>query len=138
MTLLFQSPCFGFWWEPQEGVFRLQSPGRALRCIAGIEVWQHGRVRTLTTDKLVSGRVVTSRLEDAHGQAEDAAIYYQEAQGLALSLFARVYPSRPFILLKVAVTNVGPESVNIRRFFVSTTPDGFEATAPPGGFYING
>ncbi|HQE92831.1 MAG TPA: alpha-galactosidase [Anaerolineae bacterium] len=109
-----------------------------MRCIAGIEVWQHGRVRTLTTDKLVSGRVVTSRLEDAHGQAEDAAIYYQEAQGLALSLFARVYPSRPFILLKVAVTNVGPESVNIRRFFVSTTPDGFEATAPPGGFYING
>ncbi len=138
MTLLFQSPCFEFWWESQQGAFRLQSPGRALRCVAGIEVVQRGHVRTLTTDKLPSGRVVTNRTEDAHGQAEGAAINYQEVQGLTLSLCARVYPSRPFVLLKIAVTNVGPESVNVRRFFLSTTPDGFQSIEPPTGFYVNG
>ncbi|HOT90632.1 MAG TPA: alpha-galactosidase [Anaerolineae bacterium] len=138
MTLLFQSPCFEFWWESQQGVFRLQSPGRALRCVAGIEVVQRGRVRTLATDKLPAGRVVTECTDDVHGQAMEATLSYQEVQGLALSLYVRVYPTRPFVLLKIAVTNVGPEPTWVRRFFISTTPDGFQATESPTGFYVNG
>jgi len=138
MTLLFQSPCFEVHWESHAGTLRLQSPGRALRCFFGVEVVQRGRVRTLTTDKLPSGRVVTEHVEDAHGQAEGAMIYHQEFQGLTLSVGVRVYPSRPFVLLKVAVTNVGPDPVQIRRFFVSTAPDGFESIEAPSGFYSNG
>ena len=138
MSLLFQSPCFEVRWESHTGTLRLQSPGRALRCFSGVEVVQHGRVRTLTTDKLPSGRVVTEHLEDAHGQAEGATIHHQEFQGLTLSVSVRVYPSRPFVLLKVSVTNVGPDPVQIRRLFVSTAPDGFESTEPPSGFYANG
>lgn len=138
MTLLFQSPCFEVRWEPHDGTLRLQSPGRALRCYSGVEVIQRGRIRTLTTDKLPSGRIVTEHLEDAHGQAEGATIHHQEFQGLTLSVSARVYPARPFVLLKVAVTNIGPDAVRVRRFFVGTMPDGFTSIEPPVGFYVNG
>lgn len=138
MSLLFQSPCFEVRWEPHSGTLRLQSPGRALRCYCGVEFVRHGRARMLTTDKLPSGRVTTEHLEDVHGQAETATIYRQEFQGLTLGVTVRGYASRPFVLLKVAVTNVGPDPVHIRRFFASTTPDGFESIEPPSGFYANG
>ena len=138
MPLLFQSPCFEVRWEPHTGTLHLQSPGRALRCFAGVEVVQRGHVRTLTTDKLPAGRVTAEHLEDAHGQAEGATICHQEFQGLALSLSVRAYPSRPFVLLKVSVTNVSPDPLQVRRFFVSTTPDGFTSIEPPSGFYSNG
>lgn len=138
MSLLFQSPCFEVRWEPHAGTLRLQSPGRALRCFFGVEIVQRGHVRTLTSDKLPAGRVVTDHLEDAHGQAQAATIYHQEYQGLTLNVSVRAYSSRPFVLLKVAVTNVGPDPVQIRRFFISTAPDGFESIEPPSGFYANG
>jgi len=77
MTLLFQSPCFEVRWEPHTGTLRLQSPGRALRCFSGVEVIQRGRVRTLTSDKLPSGRVTTEHLEDAQRQAEGATSCHQ-------------------------------------------------------------
>lgn len=138
MSLLFQSPCFEVRWEPHAGTVHLQSPGRALRCFCGVEVVQRGHVRVLTTEGLSSGRVMTERLEDAHGQAEAATIYHQEFHGLTLSVGVRVYASRPFAMLKVSVANASAEPVQIRRFFVSTTPEGFESTEPPTGFYTNG
>ncbi len=138
MTLLLQSPCFEFGWESQQGTFRLQSPGRALRCVAGIEVFRRGHGRILTTDKLPAGRVETTHGEDVQGQSEGAIISYLESQGLTLSLIVRVYPSRPFVLLKLTVTNVGPEPVHVRRFFINTIPDGFQSIEPPTGFYVNG
>ncbi len=138
MSLLFQSPCFEVRWEPHTGTLHLQSPGRALHCFFGVEVIRRRRVRTLTTDKLPAGRVTTEHLEDVQGQADGATIYLQEFQGLTLSVAIRVYASRPFVLLKVSVTNVGPDPVHVRRFFVRTTPDGFESIESPSGFYTNG
>ena len=124
MPRLLQSPSFDFFWEQQHGTFRLQSPGRALLGLMGAEVVRRGRVTASTTDQLPSGRVGQTAISDAHGPAEEVHIHCQEAHGAALSLCVRLYPSRPFALFKIKITNVGPDSLGIRRFFVSTLPDG--------------
>ena len=138
MAHLLQSPSFDFFWEPQQGTFRLQSPGRALCGVAGVEVVRRGRVTTLTTDKVPSGRAFQTTVADAHGSAEEAHIHCQEAQGVALGLSVRLYPSRPFALFKIKITNVGPDPLKVRRFFITTLPDGFQSLEPPTGVYVNG
>ncbi len=138
MTLLLQSPSFELWWEPQKGTFRLQSPGRSLEGFAGVEVVHRKRVCTLTSNQLSPGRVSRRMVEDAQGQAEEIHVHYQETMGLALCLRLRLYPSRPFVLARVSVTNVGPDPVLIRRFFLRTVPGGLKPTTPPTGFYRSG
>lgn len=138
MVRLLQSPSFELMWEPQQGFFRLQSPGRALEVIAGADFDQRGRMCVLTSDNLPPGRAAQSTLEDAHGQAEQASIHFQEAQGVSLKVCMRLYPSRPFALFRISITNVGPAPLNVRRFFVETLPDGLESIAEPTGFYVNG
>ena len=138
MVRLLQSPSFDLMWDPQQGVFRLQSPGRALVVIVGADFVQRGHRCVLTTDNLPPGRIAQSTLEDAHGQVDQVSIHFQEAQGVSLKVCARLYPSRPFALFKASITNVGSDSLNVRRFFVETLPDGLESTAEPTGFYANG
>jgi alpha-galactosidase len=77
-------------------------------------------------------------VEDVHGKAQVLRAQYQEALGLALSLEIRLYPGRPFVLLRVSVTNVGTETIRLRRFFVRTPAGGVVSTEPPIGFYANG
>ena len=86
MPRLLQSPSFDFFWEPQHGTFRLQSPGRVLLGLMGVEVVRRGRVTTLTSEQLPSGRVGQTAMSDAHGPAEEVRIHCQEAHGVALDL----------------------------------------------------
>lgn len=138
MTLLLQNPSFDLWWEPQEGVVRLQSPGRVFVGAPGVEFVHQGHPVTLSTNKLIPGRIAREVLQDAHGTAEEIQIYCQETQGLALCLRMRFYTSRPFALFRLTVTNIGPEPVALQRFFIRTMPEGIRALAAPSGFYANG
>lgn len=138
MTLLLQSPSFELCWESQKGVYRLQSPGRSLEGIAGVEVLQLGSSRVLETDQLTPGRVTQRKVEDDHGLAEELFANYQETQGLTISLKARLYPTRPFVLFQISLTNVGPETIKVRRFFLRSNPGGFQSIESPTGFYSNG
>lgn len=139
MTLSLQSPSFDLFWDSRQGAFRLQSPGRMLHGVAGVEiVAQRRRAQSLTTDTLAPGRVVQGTLTDAHGEAHEMHVEHQACRGLALSLRIRLYPSRPFVLFRVSVTNVGTEPIRVRRFFLRTLPDGLRSVEPPHGFYVNG
>jgi len=93
---LLQSPSFELSWLPQRGGFRLESPGRHLEAGPGIEFVRHGRTRTITSADLTAGRAVEERIEDAHGEADELQIRYQETLGVALSLRIRLYSRRPF------------------------------------------
>ncbi len=138
MPLLLQSPSFDVWWESQRGTFRLESPGRVLEGVAGVEVVRRGRLFTLTTADLDAGRMEDGRREDSQGVAETIGVRYQAVRGLALSVFIRLYLSRPFLLFRVAVNNVGSETVHVRRFFFNTLPEGFQSLEPPNGFFAHG
>ncbi len=138
MTLLLQSPSFELWWESHRGAVRLQSPGRAFAGGMGVELTRQGRVTTLTTEKLTPGRIMQTALEDAHGRAEEVHIHYQEVMGVTLSFRVRLYATRPFVLIRLSLTNVGPEPVYIRRFFINTPPEGFLPSESPTGMYLNG
>lgn len=135
---LLQSPSYELLWQPGQGTFRLESPGRLIEAGPGIEFVQHNHLRTIKTPDLTAGRAQENRLEDAHGEAKELRVHYQELYGLALSLQVRLYDNRPFALLRMSVTNVGPEPIRLRRFFVETTPDGITTTAPPTGGYLHG
>ncbi len=135
---LLQSPSFEFLWQPQRGTYRFESPGRLLDLEFGVEVVQGRRSKELTTATLTAGREAFEQVEDVHGRADEVQLCYQEAEGLALSLRVRLYPGRPFALLRLAVTNVGPMAVPLRRFFVRSRPEGMVTTAMPSGFLVNG
>ncbi len=138
MTLLLQSPSFELRWESQRGVYHLHSPGRALQSVAGVEVIRQGHPHTISTDDLHQAHITQNALRDAHGQADELEVHYQERQGLALRFRVRLYSGRPFALFQVSATNVGPETVKVRRFFIRTVPEGFQAIESPVGFYANG
>ncbi|HNT73852.1 MAG TPA: alpha-galactosidase [Anaerolineae bacterium] len=138
MTLLLQNPSFDLWWEPQEGVVRLQSPGRVFAGAPGVEFVRQGHLATLTTDRLSPGRIAREALQDAHGTAEEVQVYCQEALGLTLCLRMRFYATRPFALFRLTATNVGPDTVALQRFFIRTLPEGIHTLSAPTGFYANG
>jgi alpha-galactosidase len=133
-----QSPSFELAWDPQQGTFHLESPGRFLEGVPGIEFVQGRRVRTVVATELAAGRVLQDEIEDVHGQAHEMRVHYQEVMGLALSLRVRLYPNRPFVQFRLSVTNVGTDRVKLRRFFVRTAPDGLMCTESPSGFFGNG
>ena len=118
--------------------FRLETPGRVFEGVPGVEFAQGRRVRTLTALDLQAGREVELELEDSHGVAQELQLQFQEAHGLALTFRVRLYLSRPFVLMRVSVTNVGPNPVTLRRFFVRTEPDGLTTIERPTGFFVNG
>ncbi|MGC9468594.1 MAG: glycoside hydrolase family 36 protein [Anaerolineae bacterium] len=135
---LLQSPSFELSWEPRLGVFRLESPGRLFEGEPGIEYLQGHHVYTLTASELTAGRETETEREDAHGQAHEIEIHYQETQGIALSLRMRLYPARPFALMQLSATNVSPGTLRLRRFFLRSRPQGIVMTAPPSGCFVNG
>lgn len=135
---LLQSPSYELSWQPERGTFRLESPGRLIEGGPGLEFLQHGHARTIAAAELTAGRAQESQLEDAHGQAQELHVYYQELFGLALSMRIRLYANRPFVLVELSVTNVGPDAVDLRRFYIETTPDGIGTSAPVTGGYVNG
>ncbi len=118
--------------------FRLETPGRAFEGVPGVQFVQGHRVRTLTALDLQAGREVEGQVEDRHGTGQELQLQFQESRGLALTFRIRMYPGRPFVLMRICVTNVGPHSVRLRRFFVRTQPGGLTMTAPPVAFYANG
>jgi alpha-galactosidase len=135
---LLQSPSFELTWEPQAGTFRLESPGRLLEAIPGIEFSRRHRISVLTAADLTACRDVETQLEDVHGSAHELQLHFQESQGLALFMRIRLYPGRPFVILRLSVTNVGPEPVRLRRFFLSSSDAGIVTTQPVSGFFVNG
>jgi len=138
MPRLYQTPSYELWWEPSDGTICLKSPGRMFESFPGVEFTYRGRLRQVSGAELVSGRISQETLNDEHGRGQIVQIHYLETSGLALTLRIRLYQTRPFVLLQIAVTNVGPETVYIRRFFVHATPGGVQATASPRGFFSNG
>jgi alpha-galactosidase len=135
---LLQSPSFDLTWEPRAGTFRLESPGRLLEATPGIEVVRRRRTCVLTAADLMACRDVETQLEDVHGPAHELQLHFQESQGLALFMRIRLYPGRPFVILRLSVTNVGPDSVRLRRFFLSSCDQGIVTTQPVSGFFVNG
>lgn len=119
-------------------MLRLESPGRCIEGEPGIEFVQRRRVITLTAAQLAAGREVETQITDLHGPAQELQVHFQEAQGLALSLHVRLYPGRPFVLMRLSVANVGRDPVKLRRLFVRTPPQGIVMTDSPLGFYENG
>lgn len=138
LNRLLQSPSFELLWDPRVGAFRFESPGRVLELEAGVEFAQRGKTRTLTSATLTAGRDAEASLEDVHGEAHQMELHYQEAAGLVLAVRIRLYPGRPFALLRLKVTNVGLDVVALRRFFLQTTEGGLSTSAAPSGCYING
>ena len=135
---LLQSPSFELSWLPQRGIFRLESPGRYLEAGPGIEFVRRNRTHTITSAELTAGRAVQEKMEDAHGEADELQIYYQETLGLAVTLRIRLYTRRPFVLFELSIANVGTDPVRLRRLFVMTPPGGITTAAAPSGFYVNG
>lgn len=135
---LLQSPSYELSWLPERGTFRLQSPGRLFEGGPGLEFVQHNRVQTISTGDLTAGRAQEASLDDVQGAAQELRLHYQEFHGLALSLRLRLYARRPFALARLSVTNVGPDPVHLRRFFIESIPEGVETTSPPTGCYTNG
>ncbi len=112
--------------------------GRAFEGVPGVRFVQGHRVRALTALDLQAGREVEEQIEDRHGTGQELQLQFQESCGLALTFRIRLYPGRPFVLMRICVTNVGPHVVRLRHFFVRTEPGGLTMTAPPTAFYANG
>ena len=138
MEPLLTSPSFDLSWDSSRGLLLLASPGRNLALTAGVEVLQGGHARTVASEDLTAGRVSEASIVDAHGAVDQIEVCFQEARGVALQLRARLYPSRPFALLQLVLTNVGPQPMDVRRFFVRTAQGGIRASGDPTGIYTNG
>lgn len=138
MSLLLHSPSFELLWNEHRNAFRLQSPGRALEGTVGVEVVRGRHPLTVMCGALDQGQVETRTVEDAQGKAKEMVLRSQSEHGLELSFSIRLYPTRPFALFRVRVTNVGAEPVHVRRFFFRSAPDGLEMIEDPTGFYYNG
>lgn len=130
-----RSPSFDLLWGPELGAFCLESPGRSLTGVAGIEVLRRGRPFSLTTAELHAPEVEQCAVEDLHGAAQEVVFRYRAVQGLALTVQFRLYATRPFVLFRLSCTHEGAEPVQLRRFFFRSLPAALHSTAPPTGFY---
>lgn len=138
MLTLLQSPAFDIRWEPRQGALWLESPGRTLVLVGGVDArCGSARVRLTTTD-FKSAREEPVRVEDAHGSGEAIVLNFNERQGLAFSVQARTYPARPFVLFRLKVTNKSNESLTVERFFLRSAPPGLKPMDMPDGFYRSG
>lgn len=138
MTLRLQSPSFDLHWSPTPGHFRLESHGRSLMGRIGVEVRKGRRTVQVTNSDLVPMYVDQRDVEDVHGPAKEVQIVYQEAEGLVLSVRARLYTTRPFMLLRVGVINKGPDLVRLRRFFFRSLEGELKPRGAVQGFYRTG
>ncbi len=136
--MMLQSPAFDLLWRPKRGALKLESPGRSLSGVLGVEVVQRGRVLRLTTADVSHISVDRETRRDVHGPIEVLKINYQEIHALLLSVEIRLYPTRPFAMLRVKVINKGPKPVKLRRFFFQTLSNTLQPSAQPTGFYSNG
>lgn len=138
MTVVLQSPAFDLHWE---GALRFESPGRAIAGHVGVEWSDHGRINSLTSQSFASPdsvRVETYPTGDLQGLGEEARFTFQAADGLVLHANVRLYPGRPFALLRVGLTNGGKRPLSILRFFFRTLSGGVTAQGRVQGFYRNG
>jgi hypothetical protein len=138
MLRLYQTPSYELWWQPDDGTFCLQTPGRKIIAVPGVEYINRGKPRHLSGAGLESGRISQESFYDVHGHGQSIQIHYLAASGLALSLRIRLYQTRPFVLMRISVTNVGSDTAVIRRFFLRSMPGGIQTTAEPRGFFTNG
>ncbi len=138
MSLWLQSPSFDLWCESSCGTFRFQSPGRTVDGVIGVEVVRRNHVLTLTSKVLSVAERHSQAVRDAQGAGEELFIRYHKLHHLRVEARFRLYPTRPFALFRVSVTNLGPEPVLLRRFFFQTLPNGIHPLLPPTGFYRNG
>ena len=138
MTLLLQTPAFDLHWEPRRGALRLESPGRTVLLVGGVELRRERRLLQLTTADVAFERVEQQPLNDEHGNGAALTLYFKEQQGLSLQLQAQCYPARPFVLLQVRVENRTPEPVTLERFFLRTPPAGLKSLDAFTGSYCHG
>ena len=138
MAMWLQSPSFELWCESSCGTFRFQSPGRAVEGEIGVEVVRRNHALTLTSRTLSIAERSSQAVQDAQGAAEELYIRYQPLHHLQVEARFRLYPTRPFALFRLMVTNLGAEPVNLRRFFFQTRPNGIRTLNPPSGFFRNG
>ncbi|MDF1515394.1 MAG: hypothetical protein P1S60_16410 [Anaerolineae bacterium] len=138
MLRLYQTPSYELWWNPEDGTVILESPGRSLSCILGLDVVYNGKLRQVTGAELISGRISQEAINDMHGLGQIVHIYYVETSGLAMTLHIRLYQTRPFALMRISVTNVGQETVSVQQFFIKSLLQGLQHTPGSVGFFTNG
>jgi len=134
VTVVLQSPAFDLSWK--DG-FRLESPGRTIVGIAGVEWSERGRRVQLTTQTLAR-EPETCPICDTQGLGEEARFYFKGAEGITLHVVFRLYPGRPFALLRVGLTNEGKRALAMHRFFFRTLHGGVTPVGETQGFYRNG
>lgn len=137
-TLLLQSPSFDLLSGTNDSAFCLQSPGRTLDIITGCEVIQRGRSYSINNADFSAATHKRDHIQDVHGAAEELSITYPAAHNLVLGVRFRFYQNRPFVLLRLELTNTGEKSLPVRRFFFKTCPEGLKSVEPPTGFYRTG
>lgn len=135
METVLRNPAFDLLWESALGAFILESPGRSLSGVAGVEVLQKGRPVTVTTADAKLLEVSECVSEDPHGLATAVTFHFGAARGLALTVQFRSYATRPFVLLRISCANEGNAPTALRRSFFRTLPDRLRPTTAPMGFY---
>ena len=86
MPRLYQAPSYELWWDPHDGVFCLQSPGRVFEGVPAVVLVNQKKVRTVSGTDLVSGRISQETLHDEHGLGQIVNIHYLETAGITLTL----------------------------------------------------
>ncbi len=137
MAVVLQSPAFDLNWD---GLFRLESPGRNILGHAGVEWSEYGRRVVLTTQHLAhTAHIETCPICDTQGLGEEARFSFKAADGLTtLHVAFRLYPGRPFALLRVGLTNESKRPLAMHRFFFRTIHGGVTIPGVTQGFYRHG
>lgn len=135
MTVVLQSPAFDLHWD---GAFRFESPGRSIAGYAGVEWGERGRSITLTTQQCTLVREETYPTTDMQGRGEEARFHFKAADGLSIYVEIRLYPGRPFALLRISLTNHSSRPMPVQRFFFRAIPHGIQLQGQVLGFYRNG
>ncbi len=138
MAILLESPSFDVRWESSQGVLWLESPGRTLGLQAGFDAWREGKRFRPTTADFKRLREEPVRVEDAHGSGEAIVLNFELRQQVDLAWQVRLYPARPFVLMRLKVTNSGAVPLTLEHLYIRTVPQGLRPLDTPSGFYGSG
>ncbi len=105
-----------FTYDREQGRSCLKAAGVRLEGFASATCGVDGHSLTVTTADLHLATWGTEAVENVHGRGERLrAIYEPGSAGLGLTLLAETYDDRPFLLLRVILSNHGPRPVAIER-----------------------
>ncbi len=135
MSVVLQSPAFDLHWDQ---AFRLESPGRSISFHAGVEWGDLPRLQSLTTQHLTLQHLDTHPISDTQGLGEEARFQFKTPDGLLLYVEVRLYPGRPFALVRISLTNTTTRALPLHRFFLRALNGTVQLQGKVQGFYRNG